>query len=91
MRVVGVILLILVAVGWLIVELPLAPSPDSLDSDDGWRRTRHGWQRMDQWPSAYRSQRPLLHPMVVGLLECLLTLSALLAFSKPIASPETRR
>jgi len=29
--------------------------------------------------------------MVVGLLECLLTLSALLAFSKPIASPETRR
>ena len=49
---------------------------------DAWRQTRDGWQRSDNFlapPIEYR--RPALHPLVVGLLEILLTITAMLTFS----------
>ena len=83
MRAIGLILLILIPGSWLASELPLASSPVQEDPDDGWRLTRHGWERMHQWNADGQTQRPLVHPIVVGLLQLLLSLIALIAFSKP--------
>jgi hypothetical protein len=49
---------------------------------DAWRQTRQGWQRCDVFltpPIEYR--RPALHPLVVGSLQILLTVTAMLIFS----------
>ncbi len=47
---------------------------------DSWRQTSQGWQRCEDFlapPIEYR--RPSLHPAVVGSLEVLLSVTALLA------------
>ena len=47
---------------------------------DSWRQTRQGWQRCEEFlapPIEYRC--PALHPAVVGSLEVLLSVTALLA------------
>jgi len=49
---------------------------------DSWRQTRQGWQRCEDFlgpPLEYR--HPALHPLVVGSLEVLLTMTAMLALS----------
>jgi len=58
---------------------------------DIWRQTSQGWLRYGdvlEPPLEYR--RPALHPAVVGALEILLTLSAMLAFSGPNVSGTLR-
>ncbi len=47
---------------------------------DSWRQTSQGWQRCEDFlapPIEYR--RPALHPAVVGTLEILLSMTAMLA------------
>jgi hypothetical protein len=54
---------------------------------DSWRQTRQGWQRCEDFlgpPVEYR--RPALHPAVVGSLEVLLTMTAMLALSDDAAN-----
>jgi hypothetical protein len=49
---------------------------------DAWRQTSHGWQRCDVFltpPIEYR--HPAIHPLVVGSLQILLTVTAMLTFS----------
>src|SRR5580704_14904131 len=50
---------------------------------DPWRQTSQGWQRCENFlgpPIEYR--RPALHPAVVGTLEVLLSVTALLALGE---------
>ena len=58
---------------------PLTGAEAGLDS---WRQTRQGWQRSEDFlapPLEYR--RPALHPLVMGSMEILLTVTAMLTFS----------
>jgi hypothetical protein len=58
------------------------PSTAVEDGADTWRQTRQGWQHGEDFlgpPIEYG--RPALHPAVVGSLEVLLTMSAMLTFS----------
>ena len=52
------------------------------DMSGPWRRTREGWQRMELVRPAIQYRRPALHPAVVGSLEILLTMTAMLALSR---------
>ena len=67
----------------LMVWFAAAASPTIADDRaDTWRQTRQGWQHSEDFlgpPVEYR--RPALHPAVVGSLEVLLTMSAMLALS----------
>ncbi len=73
------------AVGFfLLAWLVAAASPSTAGEAriDTWRQTRQGWQRSEDFlgpPIEYR--RPALHPALVGSLEVLLTMSAMLALS----------
>jgi hypothetical protein len=73
------------AVGlFLLAWFAAAASPSRADDDraDTWRQTRQGWQHREDFlepPVEYR--RPALHPALVGSLEVLLTMSAMLALS----------
>lgn len=82
MRLIGWLLLILLGLGWLASEVPLAgPQPDGRP-ESVWRRTRDGWEKISWWTPRTRTPRTVLHPMVVGLLEMFLALAALIAFSE---------
>ena len=65
---------------WLANATP-APAVATEDVSGGWRRTREGWQRVELVCPAIQYSRPALHPGVVGLLEVLLTMTAMLALS----------
>ena len=81
MRWCGWFLLILVAVGWAASEVELPEKPASSARElDCWRRTRDGWERVTWLRPQIPPRRPALHPSVVGLLELLLSVTALVAF-----------
>jgi len=76
----------LLVVGLLILSRSACAATDSSRvaeaSLDSWRQTSHGWQRCEVFlspPIEYR--RPAVHPLVVGLLQILLTITAMLMFS----------
>jgi hypothetical protein len=52
------------------------------DVSGPWRRTREGWQRVELFGPQIPYRRPALHPAVVGSLELLLTMTAMLALSR---------
>ena len=81
MRSIGWLVVLLLAAGWLASEIPLTDAPAvSQDGPDGWRRTRFGWQQRTWSTPEAPVRRPALHPAVVGLLELLLSVLALVAF-----------
>ncbi len=81
---------------WLIIAVLVLPwlanvaaAPGSVgravaseDASGGWRRTRDGWQRIELFRPAIPYRRPALHPAVIGSLEILLTMTAMLALSR---------
>ena len=87
------LLLVLLVAGWLAGKVPSAQTRSDRrleaqrPSEMQWRKTRDGWERptwlnAQVWPSSHeRSRRPAIHPVVVGLMEVLLVLTAALAFS----------
>lgn len=82
MRRIGWFLVLLVAIGWLACEIRLPETPTASGARlDSWRRTRDGWEKATWLTSQIPSRRPALHPGVVGLLELLLSLTVLVAFS----------
>ncbi|HUT90892.1 MAG TPA: hypothetical protein VMY37_15415 [Thermoguttaceae bacterium] len=81
MRRLGWLLVLLAAVGWLATEVRLPETPAAPDRPlDSWRRTPDGWQRATWLAPQTPIRRPALHPVVVGLLELLVCLAALVAF-----------
>jgi hypothetical protein len=63
-------------------SLAAAPAMATEDASGGWRRTANGWQRIEVLGPGIPYRRPALHPAVVGLLEILLTMTAMLALSE---------
>jgi len=85
-RWIGWLLLSLLLVGWLAAIVPLGDAePDA--RLPAWRRTVDGWERPTWSTVGSGMGPPALHPAVVGALEALLSLLALLAFS-PTATDE---
>ena len=82
MRLIGWLLLILVGLGWLASEVPLAETRPERPLKADWRRTAQGWERPSTWPAQTKIRRPAVHPVVVGLLQLFLALAVLIAFSK---------
>jgi hypothetical protein len=58
-----------------------APAMAADGLSGAWRRTNTGWERVELLQSQPDYRRPALHPAVVGSLETLLTVTALVAFS----------
>ena len=82
MRWFGWVLLLLMAVGWLACEIPFSRTPSAPPRQlDCWRRTPRGWEQADWLAPEIPERCPALHPGVVGLLELLVSVTALAAFS----------
>jgi hypothetical protein len=81
MRRIGWLLLVLVGLMWVASRLPSERNSPAEDPAAAWRRTSHGWEQLDVQSAAERSTSPTLHPAIVGCLQVLLTLMALVAFS----------
>ncbi len=47
----------------------------------GWRYTKNGWQNRREWHHPLPVRTPALHPAVVGSLQLLISLAALIGFS----------
>ncbi len=62
-----------------------APAVAVEDMSRSWRRTNEGWQRTELFRPPVQYRRPALHPVVVGSLEALLTMTAMLALSKGVS------
>ncbi len=58
------------------------PAVATEDRSGSWRRTDEGWQRTEVFRPPVQYRRPGLHPLIVGSLEVLLTMTAMLALSK---------
>ena len=52
-----------------------------------WRRTVDGWEHTSRWTPEAGARPPALHPVVVGLLEMLLALAALIGLSEDKRRP----
>lgn len=55
------------------------PSTDY--EQERWRRTDHGWERCERWEPRIEPAEPPLHPAVVGVLQLLLVLTAVLLWA----------
>lgn len=87
MRAIGWIMVLLLTIAWLACEVQ-PPQAMHVDSEASWRRTCNGWERA-RWLTAQRTAtQPTLHPVVIGLLQLLLAVTALVAFSRtPAVQP----
>ena len=47
----------------------------------GWRYTKNGWQNRTEWQDPAPVSKPALHPAIVGSLQLLISLAALVWFS----------
>lgn len=56
-------------------------SGDGLPSEDPWRRTSTGWERIDHWHRKDWNPPPL-HPMVVAALQIMVSLLGFLALER---------
>lgn len=78
MRIVATLVLLLIATGWVLGQLPPAASPEGEVS--AWRRTANGWESVETW-SRPTGERYPLHPLLVGALQVAISLVALTAAS----------
>lgn len=76
------ILLVLVAIGWVAIELPGPTPADANQPATVWRRTRHGWEHQDRVLPQRPVHRPGLHPVVIAAFEVLLTATVMLAVQR---------
>lgn len=79
MRLIVCLLLVLIGIGWLASEVQLTAAPSQGNDDTGWRRTRDGWQHQSLWTGREPVREPRLHPVLVGVLQLLLSAAALIA------------
>lgn len=86
MRWFGGLMLILVVAGWVACEMPFSETPTAPQRPpDCWRHTRYGWEQANWIGQPIPQRRPALHPGVVGLLELLVSIMALVAFPAHVA------
>jgi hypothetical protein len=79
-RWIGCFLVFLLGVGWLTSQLRLSEPPTDAKPRLGcWRRTQDGWEQATWLSPEIPSRRPALHPGVVGTLELLVAVYALVA------------
>ena len=95
MRWIGWIALILMGLCWLASEVPLRGTPSVEGLESPWRRTVDGWERKSWWNKQPAVPQPAFHPALVGGLQILLVVSALVAFSgnnyqRPSHAPKTQ-
>lgn len=92
-RWIGWLLLMLVVLGWLAGEVPLAgvPPQGPQEPQDDWRRTASGWEHRSTWTLQTPSAPPAIHPAVFGLLQLSLAWAALIAVSGNPAGSRFRR
>ena len=81
MRWMGWLLLALAALVLVASQLPGDPGDLSNPPSSNWRRTANGWEHLNLRAEGDDLREAKLHPLVVGSLEILLTLGALVAFS----------
>ena len=62
---------------WLAGALPSEPAAPRGDARPDWRRTTHGWERLELQRPPPEPVRHGVHPAVVAGLEILLALAAL--------------
>ncbi len=79
MRMIVCLLLLLLGIGWLVSEIELAAAPSTDHGNTGWRRTRDGWERQNSWTDEQPAREPTLHPTLVGALQILFSVAALVA------------
>lgn len=53
---------------------------EPIQADNVWRRTVDGWERVNVWGTTNPGPGPGLSPLVVGIFEGLLSVTALVAF-----------
>lgn len=82
MRWIGWIVALLMTVGWVATELPVAEPLQAGLANTDWRRTRDGWQQPTWLGASIPAREPALHPGVVGMFQMLVSLMALVGFSK---------
>lgn len=80
MRWIGWIMTLLMTVGWAAAEIPVAEPPRAGLAYNDWRHTRDGWQRPTWLDASIPARQPTLHPGVLGMLQLLVSLTALVAF-----------
>jgi len=83
------LVLVLAGLGCLAAKVPLSPPADD-QHWSAWRRTADGWERPN-WVigTAAVAQTTTLHPAVVGLLQVLVAVTALVALS-PADKPRNK-
>lgn len=80
MRWIGGIAVFLIFVGFLAAAVR-GPEPPAGRMDSDWRRTRYGWEHAGWLGPPIPVREPSLHPGVVGLLQLLVSVSALAILS----------
>ena len=95
MRMIGWLLLVLVMLGWTLGEVEPTSTLSDAQGGSNWRHTRDGWEQAGSWAAARPAGRPKPHPVVVGLMQLLLSVTALVAlpvgsFPPPANKPHPR-
>lgn len=81
MRSIGWILTVLMVLGWAASEVPFTDKAAPPPCQWAWRRTVDGWEQESAVLPRHVAPSPALHPMVVGTLQLLISLTALLGLS----------
>jgi hypothetical protein len=81
LRTVVWILLALWCLGWTICQWDIAPAQDAKAQDSAWRRTVLGWEKNTSWKPPPQPYEPMLDPLIVGSLQGLISLLALVTLS----------
>ena len=67
-----------VFVGLIVVEAEPA-HPATVNASDGWRRTRDGWEKAQDWAQHRTVQSRLPHPSLLAVLQGLVSVGVLFA------------
>lgn len=89
-QIVGMVL-ILLGLGWLASEMPIAPAEQPLPRETIWRRTCEGWERADWLRGDLSREQPALHPAILGLGLMFFALAALVGLSSDAEWESQRR
>jgi hypothetical protein len=83
---IGWILAVLCGIGWLASEIPLpGDAPHSPAQEEiVWRRTVNGWEKANDWTFEIDQSSPALHPVVLGLLMLMLSLTVGIAKNESV-------
>jgi len=80
MRIAASIVLVLLAVAWVLTEVPAARFPNEVSAAvPTWRRTADGWWRVETWEAAPEVAPVRLHPAVLAAFQLFVSLTALVA------------